>query len=125
MARKPDDDGVGYGRPPKNKRWRKGQSGNPRNQAKPKPAESPLAVVERAMLRPIDTVKDGSPTKMPVLEAIILQLLQLSLKGDGKAERALQEFAEFAERNSAPQYEIVFVDNAYTEAFAASQDGDQ
>jgi hypothetical protein len=119
-----DDDGVGYGRPPKNRRWRKGQSGNPRNQAKPKAVESPLEVIERAMLRPIDTVKDGSPTKMPVLEAIILQLLRLSLKGDGKAERALQEFAEFAERNSEPQYEIIFVDNAYTKAFAASTDVD-
>jgi hypothetical protein len=119
------DGDVGYRRPPKSKRWKKGQSGNPRNgKAKPKTIDSPLAVIERLLLKPVDTVKDGQPTKMAALEAILYQLLRKSLSGDKKAERALQKFEEFAHRNSAPQFEIVFVDNDYTKAFAASQEDD-
>jgi hypothetical protein len=118
------DDDMGYRRPPKSKRWTKGQSGNPRNKAKPRATESPLAVVERLLLKPVDIKKDGQAAKMPVLEAITYQLLQQSLKGDKKADRTLQKYKEFAERNSAPQFEIVFVDNEYTKAFAASREDD-
>ncbi|QIG98090.1 DUF5681 domain-containing protein [Bradyrhizobium sp. 6(2017)] len=121
MAEPPDDD-VGYRRPPKSKRWKGGQSGNPRNRTKPKPVETPLTVVERLLLSPVDTKKDGHPTKMPMLEAIIYQLLKKSLNGDKKADRTLQKFKEFAERNSVAKFEIVFVDNEYTQAFAASQE---
>jgi hypothetical protein len=124
MTELPDNDDVGYRRPPKGKRWKKGQSGNPRNKAKPNATESPLAVVERLLLKPVDIKKDGLPTKMPVLEAITYQLLQRSLKGNKKADRALQKYKEFAERNTAPQFEIVFVDNEYTNAFAASRESD-
>jgi hypothetical protein len=116
------NDIVGYRRPPKSTRWQKGQSGNPRTKAKPKQTESRLAVIERALLRPVDIEKDGIPTRMPVLEAITLQLLQKSLKGNRKAQRTLQEFSEAAERNSVPQFEILFVDNEYTKAFAGSRD---
>jgi hypothetical protein len=125
MTDSSDDDGVGYRRPPRNKRWKKGQSGNPRN-GKPnsKPTESPLAVVERLLLKPVNIRKDGLLTKMAALEAILYQLLQKSLSGDKKAERGLRKFEEFAYRNRAPELEIVFVDNEYTKAFAASREED-
>lgn len=57
---------------------------------------------------------------MSTLQAIIFQLLQKALAGDGKAERVSQKFEEFARRNSKAELELVFVDNAYTTAFSTT-----
>jgi hypothetical protein len=120
MTDRSDGDAVGYGRPPKNTRWKKGQSGNPRN-IRPKPVESVVALIDRRLVAPVKIVKNGVPTKMPALNAIMYQLLQNSLSGNKKAERALREFEAFACRNMTKRTEIVFVDNEYTAAFSVSQ----
>jgi hypothetical protein len=45
-----DDDGVGYGRPPKHTRWKKGQSGNLRKKPRqPKPSEGMIGVIDRLL----------------------------------------------------------------------------
>jgi Family of unknown function (DUF5681) len=115
-----DDDAVGCGHPPKKSRWKKGQSGNPRN-IRPKREESTVALIDRLLLAPVRIVKNGAPTKMPALNAIMYQLLQKSLSGNRKAARALREFEAFASRNLTKRLEIVFVDNEYTAAFSAAQ----
>ncbi|MCK1474146.1 hypothetical protein IVB27_04795 [Bradyrhizobium sp. 197] len=93
---------------------------NRRPKARTKQIDSPLEVIERLLHKPVDTVKDGQPTKMSALEAIVFQLLQKSLAGDKRADRALQKFTDFADRNSVSELQLVFVDNDYTRAFAAS-----
>jgi hypothetical protein len=123
MSDAPDDDDVGYRKPPKATRWKTGQSGNPRK-SKPKRAESVLTVIKRLLVAPVTIVKNGAHTKMSALEAILHQLLQKSLSGDKKALRTLREFEEFAHRNGTAQFEIVFVDNEYTKALAASRLGE-
>ena len=125
MSNSSDGDGVRYRRPPKSTRWKKGQSGNPRNgKARSQRAESPLVVIERLLQKPVDAMKDGHSTRMPALGAIMFQLVQKSLAGDKKAERTRQKFEEFALQDSVSELEIIFVDNDYTRAFAASEDGD-
>lgn len=99
----------------------KRKDGNIRNgRARRKPTESQLSVIERLLRAPVAVLKDGQPEKMSTLEAIVFQLVQRSLAGEKKAERALQKFEEVARRNSAAELEVVFVDNEYTTAFAAS-----
>jgi hypothetical protein len=120
MSDTSDDDGAG---PPKSTRRKTGQSGNQRKST-PKRAESVLTVIERLLVAPVTIVKNGAHTKISALEAILHQLLQKSLSGDKKALRALREFEEFAHRNGTAQFEIVFVDNEYTKALAASRLGD-
>jgi hypothetical protein len=115
-----DGDAVGYGRPPEKTRWKKGQSGNPRNIG-PKRVESVVALIDRQLVSSVKIVKNSVPTKMPALNAIMYQLLQKSLSGNRKAERALREFEAFASRSMTKRTEIVFVDNEYTAAFSASQ----
>jgi hypothetical protein len=107
----PKESGAEYPQKPKPTR---------RPKAQIKQIESPLEVIERLLHKPVDTVKDGQPTKMSALEAIVLQLLQKSLAGDKRADRALQRFSDFADRNTVTELELVFVDNDYTRAFAAS-----
>jgi hypothetical protein len=107
----PKDSGAVHPRKPKSER---------RPKVRIKQIESPLEVIERLLHKPVDTVKDGRPTKMSALEAIVLQLLQKSLAGDKRADRVLQRFSDFADRNTVAELELVFVDNDYTRAFAAS-----
>jgi ribosomal protein L31E len=119
-----DGDAVGYGRPPKNTRWKRGQSGNPRK-VRPKQDENMVSLIDRLLVASVNIVKNGVPTRMSAMNAIIHQLLQKSLSGNKKAERALREFEAFASRNMTKQLEIVFVDNEYTTAFAAAQPEDK
>lgn len=116
MTSSPDGDKVRHRRSSRHAR----RNANARR----KPIESSLEVTERLLHTPVDTVKDGEPTKMSTLEAILHQLLQKSLTGNKKADRALQKFYEFANRNGVSELEVVFVDNDYTKAFAASQGAD-
>jgi Family of unknown function (DUF5681) len=120
MTSPSDGDAVGYASPPQNTRWKKGQSGNPRN-IRPKPEETTIALIDRLLVAPIKIVKNGVPTRMPALNAIMHQLLQKALSGNKKAARALREFEAFASRNMTRRLEIVFVDNEYTTAFSASE----
>jgi Family of unknown function (DUF5681) len=124
MTSPSDEDAVGYGRPPKNTRWKKGQSGNPRK-ARPKQDENMVSLIDRLLVASVNIVKNGVPTRMSAMNAIIHQLLQKSLSGNRKAERALREFEAFASRNMTKQLEIVFVDNEYTTAFAAARPEDK
>lgn len=121
MASSGDDDRAGSPEPSKRPPPVKRENGNARKGgARPKPAESQLSVIDRLLRVPVAVLKDGQPEKMSTLEAIVFQLVQKSLTGDKKAERARQRFEEFAKRNSAAELEVVFVDNEYTTAFAAS-----
>jgi hypothetical protein len=115
-----NDDTVGYGRPPKHTRWKKGQSGDPRK-AKPKRAEDMVTLIDRLLLAPVKIVKNGVPTRTSAMDAIVQQLLQKSLSGNKKATHVLREFDAFARRNMTRRLEVVFVDNEYTSAFASSQ----
>jgi hypothetical protein len=117
-------DAVGYGRPPKNTRRKKGQSGN-RRKVRPKQNENMVSLIDRLLVTSVNIVKNGVPSRMSAMNAIIHQLLQKSLSGNKKAERVLREFEAFASRNMIKQLEIVFVDNEYTTAFAAAQPEDK
>ncbi|MBR1267664.1 hypothetical protein JQ629_09105 [Bradyrhizobium sp. AUGA SZCCT0222] len=119
MTETKHDDRAGPRAPKKRKK------GNSRkDRARNKPDESQLSVIERLLRAPVAAVKDGQPERMPALQAIMFQLVQRSLAGDKKAERTRQKFEEFAKRNSAAELEVVFVDNDYTTAFAASGEVD-
>lgn len=121
MASSENEDLAGSPRSPRRPRPVKRNNGNIRNsRARLKPAGSQLSVIERLLRMPVAVLKDGQSEKMSTLEAIVFQLVQRSLSGDRKAERTRQKFEEFAKRNSATELEVVFVDNEYTTAFAAS-----
>src|SRR5260370_13081953 len=118
-----NDDRVGYARPPKHTKRKKRQGGTSRKKKRqPRPSESVIAMIDRLLDAPVKITKNGTPTIMTALEAIVHQLLQKSLSGNKKANRALLEFQDFARLHEAGgQIEIVFVDNEYTRALSASR----
>jgi Family of unknown function (DUF5681) len=112
-----DDDDVGYGRPPKKTRWKKGQSGNPRRRY-PARSKSTVELIDKFFLRPVEVTLDGETEHVPTLEAIVIQLWLKGVSGNQRALRVLLKYQEFARQNSEPRLEVTFVDNDYTRSLA-------
>ena len=90
MTKRDDDDSgyeVGYGRPPKNTQFKRGQSGNPRG--RPKGAKGVLASLKRELESKI-TVREGKrEVRISKAEAMAKRFAASGLKGDTKVLIAL------------------------------------
>jgi uncharacterized protein DUF5681 len=117
MSASPDDYRVGYKHPPRETRWKKGQSGNPRKR-KAKPREGAAATIERLLFDPVGLTIDGQQRRVPALEAIMLQLLQKAMTGNIRAARILKQYRDFAFDNMERNLDLKFVESAYTRAVA-------
>jgi Family of unknown function (DUF5681) len=82
---------VGPGRPPKEYRFKPGQSGNPKGlKRKPKPMAPDLkAALERALHEPIKLKQGERERTMTMAEAGIKQLVAQFVKGNHQARRDL------------------------------------
>jgi Family of unknown function (DUF5681) len=117
MSAQQDDDDVGYGRPPKRTRWKKGQSGNPARQY-PAHSKSTVEMIDNFFLKPVEVTVDGETKIISTLEAIVMQLWLKEVLGDQRALKVRLKYQEFARQNSEPRIEVIFVDNDYTRALA-------
>lgn len=119
MSTQPNDGRIGYKRPPRNTRWKKGQSGDPR---KRKPAdtsrESAVATVDRLLLASVAITLNGQATRVTTLEAIMYQLLHKAMSGNASALRVLLKYKQFASQNMEKKFDLSFVESAYTAAVA-------
>lgn len=92
---KSDNSEVGYRRPPKANRFRKGQSGNPRGRKLG--SENFLAIFKRkAMMRVKLTMADGTSISLSIAEAVIAKNYQAALKGDETAMANVLKLVELA-----------------------------
>jgi len=82
---------VGYRNPPRQTRFRKGQSGNPRGRRKGSGVRS---AAEKVLDRKVMATVDGQRRKVPITEALFLQMAQKALAGDGRATRDFLKIAE-------------------------------
>lgn len=79
------NDAIGYGRPPKSTRFRKGQSGNPKGRPRNRRREIPYDHVLGQM---VTIREEGRERRVTAAEAFLLQLTQRGLQGDSAAARA-------------------------------------
>ncbi len=90
---RPDrDEAVGYCRPPKQTRFKPGQSGNPRGRPRKKLALN--EILEEAATTLVQVTVDGRVRRMPALKAIMMLEVRKALQGDGKASRFVLESFE-------------------------------
>jgi hypothetical protein len=64
---------VGYGRPPKATRWKKGQCGNP-NRVRKRARKRAVEMIDEFFAVEIDVVENGISRRVTNFEAIVLQL---------------------------------------------------
>ncbi len=90
------DEEVGYGRPPKSTRFKKGQSGNPKG--RPKGAKNLASIVAQVCRERVRVKGENGIFYMTKLEAIMKQLTNQAALGDIRATRMfLAMFSMFPE----------------------------
>ncbi len=92
---------VGYGRPPKATRFKKGHSGNPRGRPRNRRRDIPYDTLLGQM---VTMREDGGERGVTAAEAFILQLTKKGLEGDSSAARASLTAIENA-RASRPAHQ--------------------
>lgn len=90
--RKPlGDYDVGYGKPPKQHRFKPGQSGN--TKGRPKGQRNALTLIREILQRPVKITRDGKQMVVPSYLVAYEQLMQKAMRGDPKAMTELHKLA--------------------------------
>ena len=90
---------VGFGKPPKHTRFRKGSSGNPRG--RPKGKRNLATVLEKTLKEKVVINENGVRKTVTKLEAAVKQLVNKAASGDLVAMRQLSLLAGSAEVDPA------------------------
>jgi Family of unknown function (DUF5681) len=90
---------VGFGKPPKHTRFRKGISGNPRG--KPKGTRNLATILERTLREKVVINENGTRKTITKLEAALKQLVNKAASGDLAAMRQLSALAASAQIEAA------------------------
>jgi hypothetical protein len=93
-----DDCEIGYGKPPKDKRFAKGRSGNPNG--RPKGSKNLLTSFLEISRERITVKEGGRPRTMTKGEAVLHQLTNKAASGD---LRAIREFFQIHSRSEATE----------------------
>ncbi len=89
---------VGYGKPPRNTQFKKGQSGNPNG--RPKGSTNPTDLINTLLRKRVTVTQNGKATKLPVIEVILTKVISKALGGDHKALRFVFDMAKAANQNT-------------------------
>ena len=92
---------VGYGKPPRNTQFKKGQSGNPRG--RPSGSKNLATLVTEALNEPVIIAENGGRRKISKREAIIKQLVNRSAKADWRAIKILLDILREIEGRVEPE----------------------
>jgi Family of unknown function (DUF5681) len=97
-----DDDAVGYKRPPKAYRWKKGQSGHP-GRKRGRALKSAADIIDQLFAKPVSFVENGSTRRASGLAVIVHQLVKRQFAGDRRAMDVRLKYETFAGRENAPR----------------------
>ena len=99
---------VGYKRPPRSTRFRKGHSGNPRGRPRDRRRDVPYDTTLGQM---VTVREDGRERRVTAAEAFLMQLTQKGLAGDSASARASLAAIEEARarRGTSRDQEITYV----------------
>jgi hypothetical protein len=96
----PRDYEVGYGKPPRHTRFRRGQSGNPKG--RPRGSKNLPTLLTEALNERVIVAEDDGRRKITKREAIITQLVNRSAKADLRAIKILLDIIQDIERRTEP-----------------------
>jgi len=91
---------VGYGKPPRDARFKEGQSGNPRG--RPPGAKNLKTLLSEALNEPVVVAENGGHRKITKRQAIITQLVNRSATADLRAIKILLDMLRDIESQTEP-----------------------
>src|SRR5438132_13328802 len=91
---------VGYAKPPRHTRFKKGQSGNPRG--RPSGSKNLATVLSEALNELVIVAENGGRRKITKRQAIITQLVNQSAKADWPATKILLDILQAIEARTEP-----------------------
>jgi hypothetical protein len=105
----PPDDAyeVGYGRPPKETRWKKGQSGNPSPNKRRPASAATVEIIDRLFGEPIEIVENGVGRKVSTLEAILMRLWAAEISGSKRAGKVRLQFQDLVPKDDREREVII------------------
>jgi hypothetical protein len=80
-------------------------------------------ILERLLLRKVSIRIRGELQRVPEMAAVVLQLEQKALAGEGKAWRALLKYLGYAKTRAGKAIRVRFEESDYTKAIAKSVSG--
>jgi hypothetical protein len=80
--------------------------------------QSTLEIMERLLSSIVGITVSGVATWVSVLEAIILQVMQKAMAGNGRGFRMLADYQELASKRASGPAPLRFVENDYTRIVA-------
>ena len=89
---------VGYGKPPRCARFRKGQSGNPRG--RPSGAKNLSTLLREELNERVIVVENGRRRKITKRKAIITQVVNRAAKGDWRGTKLILDIEQDIERRA-------------------------
>lgn len=94
---------IGYGKPPKRTRFKRGKSGNPKG--RPKGSRNLKTDLEEELKRQVVIREDGKPKQVSKQRATVMSLFNKAMKGDPPAIRILFELIRQLEEEKAEDIE--------------------
>ena len=88
---------VGYGRPPREHQFKKGQSGNPKG--RPQEAKGSKAILKKMLAQKVAVNQQGQQRMITMLEVSLQQLVNKSARGDHRSLLLLFELLPALEKN--------------------------
>jgi len=104
---RPKDYAIGYAKPPKHSRYRKGQSGNRRGRSKPSLSLSMTLI--RALLETVTVNERGAARRMRKIDVAITQQINKAAAGDRHALKLLLSLLHQADRSVTEHQSITVV----------------
>lgn len=98
-----DDEPVGYGKPPRATRFRKGRSGNP--SGRPKQTRTQLELLRRELAQRVTVTEGGRKRRLTKGELVTKQLVTRALKGEVPALRMMMRMGELLDAEATREGE--------------------
>jgi len=95
MSEQNDDGNVGYRKPPRRTRFRKGRSGNPHG--RPKGSGNLSPIMDQILSRPMRLRIGGRQIVVTGRQALAMKLVDRAVTGDVRAIGLLQRYGYFTE----------------------------
>lgn len=92
---KPPEDDVGYGKPPREFQFKKGQSGNPKG--RPRGSLNVATILARTLREKVTVTENGRRRTITKLEAAVKQIVNKAAAGDAAAIKFLLALSQTVE----------------------------